>query len=292
MTSTLRQLALGRSDVDRAAHLRTDSQWWNTNQSRSKVIEVHAGELGVHNNQLTFRAPHADEELAFLGISGDEVFAVALGEFTGDTSELVGLRVCGNLLNDRDAGLAVTAAALHQWHLTHTHCPRCGTPTFVTTAGWVRQCPADGTEHYPRTDPAVICAIVDVNDRLLLARQVVWQENHFSIIAGFVEPGETFEAAVKREAVEEVGIEVDEVEYLGSQPWPFPASNMIGFQARALSTDITVDGEEIAQAAWFSREELVAACKEGVVRLPSPVSIARRIIERWYGDELPSEWSR
>jgi NAD+ diphosphatase len=235
--------------------------------------------------------------LVFLGRDGDDVYASLLAPLSEEHPlqgqlEWHSLRTVGARLSDLDAGLATSALALQNWHRTHTHCPRCGEPTFVTTAGWVRQCPRDGSEHYPRTDGAVIVAIVDDADRLLLARQAVWQPGHFSIVAGFVEPGETFEAAVAREAFEEVGIRVDDVTYLGSQPWPFPASLMIGCTARALTTEIVADGTEIEEARWFSREELTQACASRELLLPSRVSIARRIIEHWFGAELPNEWSR
>lgn len=305
MSPILRDLALGRSAVDRAAELRTDSEWWSRTafSSETRVLVLHNAAMLLSDGAITYVSPagvtthdRAASELAFLGRHDDINYAVLLSPLADEhplvDEEWQTLRATGANLSDLDAGLATTGIALTNWHRTHTHCPRCGAPTFVTNAGWVRQCPTDGSEHYPRTDGAVIVAIVDEQDRLLLARQVVWQPGHFSIVAGFVEPGETFEDAVIREAQEEVGLTVTDVTYLGSQPWPFPASLMIGCRALATTTEISVDGTEIEEARWYSRDELVAACESGDLRLPSRVSIARRIIENWYGSELSNEWSR
>jgi NAD+ diphosphatase len=187
----------------------------------------------------------------------------------------------------RDAGLGVAAVALAAWHRSHRCCPLCGTPTVVGFAGWVRHCPTDGRDQYPRTDPAVIMAVVDDDDRLLLGHAAQWPERRFSTLAGYVEPGEGLEQAVRREVDEEVGVAVGEVTYRGSQPWPFPASIMLAFVARATSTRITVDGVEVTQARWFTRAELAAAAESGEVLLPSRASIARALIEEWAGAPLP-----
>jgi NAD+ diphosphatase len=194
-----------------------------------------------------------------------------------------GLREVGALLDDTDAGILTTAVALVHWHATHERCARCGEPTDVVNAGWSRRCPACGAEHFPRTDPAVIMSVVDVDDRLLLGRQAVWPERRFSTLAGFVEPGESLEAAVRREVREESGVQVGTVAYRGSQPWPFPSSLMVGFRADATTTQVTVDGEEITQARWWTRTELAEDVAAREVLLPPPVSIARRLIEDWYG---------
>ncbi|WP_298805613.1 NAD(+) diphosphatase [uncultured Pseudokineococcus sp.] len=206
---------------------------------------------------------------------------------SGD-EEWAGLRAVAAELDDRDAGLLVEAVGVLNWHRVHPHCPRCGSRTAVTTSGWTRTCPVDGSEHYPRTDPAVIMAVVDEDDRVLLAHNALWPAGRFSALAGFVEPGEPLEAAVRREVLEEVGVVVGEVEYKGSQPWPFPASLMLGFTARAASTGVRVDDVEISDARWFSREELAAAVTSGEVLLPPSTSIALRLVEDWYGEELPA----
>ena len=151
-------------------------------------------------------------------------------------------------------------------------------------AGWVRRCESDNLELFPRTDPAIIVGVVDEHDRILLGSQGVWEENRFSILAGFVEPGESLEAAVVREMQEEAGILVSNPEYLGSQAWPFPYSLMLGYTARYVGGTVTPDGEEIVKLRWFSREELKA--EANVLLLPGRLSIARAIIEHWLGEEL------
>ena len=206
-----------------------------------------------------------------------------------------GLREVGALLNDRDAGLLTHAVALANWHVTHTHCPRCGARTRLASAGHTRVCPVDDSEHFPRVDPAVIMLVLDSGGRCLLARNQKWPAKRVSILAGFVEPGESVEQAVAREVREEVGISVGEVRYLGSQPWPLPQSLMLGFSARAVedgqgAQPIRVDDDEIAEAHWYGREDLRVAIESGAILLPPPVSIAHRIIEAWYGAPLPGRW--
>lgn len=201
------------------------------------------------------------------------------------------LREAAALLNDRDAGLFTHAVALANWHATHTHCPRCGSPTVTVAAGHAQRCPVDGSEHFPRIDPAVIMLVTDPDDRCLLARNRRWPERRVSILAGFVEPGESAEQAVAREVGEETGITVARVRYAGSQPWPMPQSLMLGFRASASGDlELRVDDDEIAEAHWFSRDELRSALASREILLPPPVSIAHRLIESWYGEELPGVW--
>jgi NAD+ diphosphatase len=198
------------------------------------------------------------------------------------------LREAGSLLGDRDAGLLTHAIALANWHDTHTHCPIDGTPTVINPGGHSTTCPADGTEHFPRTDPAVIMLVTDPEDRCLLARNVAWPQHRVSILAGFVDPGESAEHAVTREVHEETGITVDQVTYLDSQPWPMPRSLMLGFRAYATGDlTIRVDADEISEAHWYSRDGLLRAIEARELALPPAVSIARRIIEAWYGAQLP-----
>ncbi len=196
------------------------------------------------------------------------------------------LREVGHVLADLDADLATTAVALSEWHRRTTRCPRCGAVTRTELAGWVRRCPEDGGEEHPRTDAAVIMAVTDDADRILLAHGAHWAPGRFSTLAGFVEPGESLETAVRREVAEEVGVEVGEVTYVGSQPWPFPASLMVGFRARALTTAITLDAQEVTDARWFTRAELHAAVRDGEVGLPRATSIALALIEEWYGGPI------
>jgi NAD+ diphosphatase len=203
------------------------------------------------------------------------------------------LRIDGADLDARDAGLFTEALALANWHRSHGYSPRTGVPTVPGRAGWVRypegaDDEASGEHVFPRTDPAVIVGVIDAADRLLLASNISWPEDRFSVLAGFVEPWESLEGAVVREIGEESGIRVRGVRYLGSQPWPFPASVMVGFLAEADPdgpTEPVADGVEIREVRWFSREELAAAVAGGL-RLPGPTSIARAIIEHWYGGPI------
>ncbi|WP_255303687.1 NAD(+) diphosphatase [Georgenia sp. 311] len=200
------------------------------------------------------------------------------------------LRDVGDRLCDRDTGLATTAVALAAWHERNPRCPRCGEATEVVEGGWVRRCLVDHSLHYPRTDAAVIMAVVDAADRLLLGHAAHWPQRRYSTLAGYVEPGESLEAAVRREVAEETGVVVGDVRYVGSQPWPFPCSLMTAFRAQVAEgagTDVVVDGVELTAARFFSREELGAAVADGEVHLPTRTSIARALIEDWFGGPLP-----
>jgi NAD+ diphosphatase len=197
------------------------------------------------------------------------------------------LRQLGDLLGDRDAGLFTEALAIINWHASHQFSPRTGEPTVSEKGGWVRRDPVSNTEVFPRTDPAIIVGVTDADDRLLLGSNALWESNRYSLLAGFVEPGESLEHAVAREIFEEAGIRVIDPVYLGSQPWPFPASIMLGFTARVDPESVgaaTPDGKEILDLRWFSRAELVAAL--GEIRLPGRTSIARAIIEEWFGETI------
>lgn len=226
-------------------------------------------------------------ERYFLGRDGAGVPYFAAKVDHPSEGQLGGIREVGALLGDRDAGLLVHAIALANWHGRHTFCAQCGERTQASAAGELRRCPACAAEHFPRNDPAIIVLVTDERDRCLLGHQRQWPAGRFSTLAGFVEPGESLEHAVIREVREEAGIDVVDPEYVGSQPWPFPSSLMLGFFAAAVGIDIAVDGEEIAEARWFSRAELAAAIAVGEVLPPGEVSIARRLVETWYGGPLP-----
>jgi NAD+ diphosphatase len=201
--------------------------------------------------------------------------------------EWVSLRAVAASLSDRDAGLFAEALAVANWRSANPFSPRSGAPTTAVKGGWVLLDSDTGAELFPRTDMAVIVGVVDAGDRLLLGSNAQWEPNRYSLLAGFVEPGESLEAAVAREVFEESGMHVVEPRYLGSQPWPFPASLMIGFLARvddASPGTLTPDGEEIIDLRWFTREQLHAQL--GEVLLPGSSSIARAIIEEWYGGPL------
>lgn len=186
-------------------------------------------------------------------------------------------------LDAREAPLFACALSLANWHGRHGHCSVCGHPTEVVRGGWSRRCSACGGEHFPRSDPVVIM-LAEHDERLLLGRQPHYPPGRFSALAGFVEPGETIEAAVAREFMEEAGIAVAEVRYVASQPWPFPSSLMIGCRARALSDTLTIDLTELDDARWFSRDEVAAAISGDPAApfLPPPRwAIARTLLEDW-----------
>jgi NAD+ diphosphatase len=202
-------------------------------------------------------------------------------------SEWGNLRQLGNRLSDRDAGLFAEALAIINWHDAHQFSPHSGAQTVSTKGGWVRVDPTSGAELFPRTDMAIIVGVTDSDDRILLGSNALWESNRYSLLAGFVEPGESLEAAVVREVFEESGLPVHDLEYLGSQPWPFPASLMIGFMAKVDATvesTLSPDGNEILDLRWFSRRELAAAL--GEISLPGRSSIARAILEEWYGGPI------
>lgn len=197
------------------------------------------------------------------------------------------LRRTGAGLSDLDAGLFAQGLALANWHETHLFCPACGSATDVEQGGWVRRCPSDNREIFPRTDPAIIVSVIDEQDRILLGSQGVWEENRWSILAGFVEPGESLTAAVIREMHEEAGVIVSEPKYLGSQAWPFPYSLMLGFSAKvADGSALLPDGIEIEKLRWFSRADIAAEAKD--LLLPGRMTISRAMIEHWYGGEIIS----
>ena len=317
----LDSLALSRGTVDRRTEKRSDPEWLDAAWADpgTRVLVVSDGQALVRIDDETAalvfvpsaQAPDGPRFLlgqddadgtVYFGVSGPLPAApdgarpalLAPGGTPPSPPEAraFSLREVGTLLGDRDAGLLTHAVALANWHDTHTHCPVDGTPTVVGPGGHFTVCPKDGTEHFPRTDPAVIMLVTDPDDRALLARNAAWPGRRVSILAGFVDPGESAEQAVIREVAEETQIKVTNVRYVGSQPWPMPRSLMLGFRADApAGQDIVVDREEIAEAYWFSRDELVAAIKAREIALPPPVSIARQIIEQWYGAPLPSTWS-
>ncbi|MCI7551832.1 MAG: NAD(+) diphosphatase [Actinomycetaceae bacterium] len=194
----------------------------------------------------------------------------------------VRLREIAGLLNAADTGLVASAIAVANWHHNQRYCAYCGTPTTVHEAGWMMQC-SNGHEIFPRTDPAVIMSVHDRQGRILLGRKAQWRPLYYSTLAGFVEAGETLEAAVVREVKEEVGIDVTRVEYLGSQPWPFPRSLMLAYRAYtdATEADIHVDGEEISEAHFFSKQELLEDVEMGSIKLPTPATAAYAIIHDW-----------
>jgi NAD+ diphosphatase len=302
-------LALARSGLDRAAERRRDEHWWAAVRA-----SVDARALALAGSQFLAAADGSGRQRLVLqpgsSVPGDERYLLGVAAAgtvhvavrLTDQAAVAALRAdpratdlrrAGAALDDQDAGLLVHAVALAEWHARHERCARCGAGTEVRLAGHLRRCPSCGVEHFPRTDPAVIVLVVDDADRALLGRQRAWPAGRFSTLAGFVEPGESPEQALVREVAEETGVRVaggaGDLVYAGSQPWPFPSSLMLGFFARAASTTITVDGDELAEARWFSRDALAAELRTGSVHVPPPVSIARRLIEGWFGGPLPGQ---
>ncbi|AOE49290.1 NAD(+) diphosphatase [Kangiella sediminilitoris] len=258
----------------------------------TKVDANQASPMWLDYQQLTAITPHIeDKHLIYLGeYDSCDYFTFRLKSQSamerlsslGDKFELTELRQLLKNLPPEQAHICNVAVAIEHWHNTHQHCGVCGHQTFATDAGFVRNCSNQEcqTQHFPRTDSAVICAIT-YEDKLLLGRQQSWPEKLFSVIAGFVEPGETLEQAVTREAFEETGIKINDVRYYGSQPWPFPQSLMIGFTAKAVSEKIDLMDEELEQARWFTREEVNRLVDNEEMFLPFKHSISRTLIDQW-----------
>jgi len=231
---------------------------------------------------------------------GATYFAVVVDpeDATGERDEWVTLReVLPYLATDGpdEAPLAFHAIGLAEWLRATRHCPRCGGRLEPRAAGHELACPDCGRVQFPRSDPAVIMVVTSgepgsEDERCLLGHQASWPEGRYSTLAGFCEPGETLEDAVRREVAEETGVRVGEVTYFGNQPWPLPASLMLGFVARAETTDISVDEHEIAEARWFTRARMKAEAEAGTLVLPGGVSISRSLVEHWYGGPLPGSW--
>jgi len=311
------QLHLVSGGLDRAAERRADDQWLHGRLSDlgSQVMWVSHGAVAVIGDSgpaELLLSPARDvqvgmDALTFLGLhpDGRAAFAAHLPEplqaLPGGAPQWRTLRELGLRLPAEQASMAVTAVALDNWRVRTRRCPGCGADLAPVSAGWAMHCQAEGTEHFPRTEPAAIVLVRDAQDRALLGRHVNWEAGWMSTIAGFVEAGESVEAAVRREVREETGVRIGEgqsqVQYLGSQPWPFPASLMLGYHAWVdpddpSAADISVDSAEIAEARWFSRDALHAACQASQVRLPPRLSISRYLIEQWFGERLPGDWLR
>ena len=284
------KLPLAVAEIDRSAHLRSDEAYLQSSWPNALVLQFNSEKFASQSNQLTFvkgaSLGEYDSQIDyFLGLKdGENFFLRHLNDETL-TSEFKSLRAIGSFLSPRDIGLAVHAQGLANWHSKHPRCSLCGGPTVVVLAGAVRRCPTDQSEHYPRTDSAIIVLIKNDKDQILLGRQKVWPKYRFSTFAGFVEPGESFEHCVIREVREEAGVELTKINYLGSQPWPFPASLMIAFEAITNTPELArPDGDEIEEIRWFSREDMKSAILDKSLILPFEISVARQMINAWYGD--------
>ncbi|MFF5791426.1 NAD(+) diphosphatase [Paeniglutamicibacter sp. NPDC012692] len=295
-------LPLARESVDRRCERRTEADWLERlgNAPETGYLIMVGGRVHVRDGALELVAraqvPDGGTEV-YLGFDGareivlhafhDDPGVLTRGHQGADPGEWLGLRDVAAGLAPRDAGLFVEAVAIANWNHTMQFCPRCGHQLESRASGWVKACPNDASEHFPRTDPAIIVAITDKDDRLLLGANAQWGGKRFSTLAGFVEPGESLESAVIREVAEESGVVVANPRYMGSQPWPFPCSLMLGFTATALDTELRPDGVEIIDLRWFTREELAAQIRSGEIGVPVGVSIASALIEDWYGGALP-----
>jgi NAD+ diphosphatase len=310
-------LAFAGSGLDRAAHLRRDAGLLDALFAKGRVLPLWRGKPLVHGEMTLAWLGAASPVLGlgrapvFLGMdAGEACFAVDISDWSPEAgaeavesgffdrseqrhlaapagSAFVELRGVMMALSPRESELAATAKAVLHWHRSHAFCATCGGPSKSSTGGWQRDCPACGAHHFPRTDPVVIMLVVRGN-RLLVGRSPGWPEGMYSCLAGFVEPGETIDAAVRREVAEEVGVTIGKIRVIATQPWPFPASLMIGCLAEATSDQITCEPEEIEDAVWLTREELVQVFSGGhpLIKAPRRGAIAQVLIENWLADRL------
>jgi len=300
--------------LDRAAELRAGDTAQQDSQARCQVFWRGKLLIGADNRPVLIPLDHqalrdCREAPVFLGLTAEgprfaadlvlwqpHEDAATIGQFTDQSHQVHPgfaeahfgeIRGVMAGLSDLDGECVATARALLGWHAVHRFCSNCGQPSLVELSGWQRKCPACATQHFPRTDPVVIMAITR-GDKLLLGRGPSWPEGMYSLLAGFVEPGETIEAAVRRETFEEAGIRVGEVRYVASQPWPFPMSLMFGCYGEALDETITIDPEELADARWVSRSEVesILAGAHPEISAPRNGAIAGALIAGWAAGKL------
>jgi NAD+ diphosphatase len=272
--------------LDRASALRRRPEWVEEQRANPSARAVLMSARGVvlEDGRLVMARPGTDA--VFLGLlDGVPLFAEHIGDAEPERGRPAGLREAATELPAGEAALAAYAGSLLAWHRRHRFCANCGAPTEPRDGGHERVCPSCEAHHFPRTDPVVIVRVTDGADGLLLGRQASWPEGRFSLIAGYVEPGETLEEAVRREVVEESGVAVDSVSYIASQPWPFPSSLMLGFSAVAARGNPSPADDELAEVCWFEREEVERAARgEGPLLLAPRYSIARRLIDEWLAE--------
>lgn len=314
------QVVFGGSGLDRAAELRSDPAAVERllRGPGARVLPLWRGKPAVGPEPGTLAMVPADHPVfeeasdpaVLLGRNGGEAFfardisrweppeaAASLGAFfdpsqqqhpaMADGARFAELRGAMIALSALDAELAAMARALIGWHGTHRFCSACGAESEMIEAGWQRRCASCGTRHFPRTDPVVIMLVVRGN-RLLVGRSPHWPDGMYSLLAGFVEPGETLEAAVRREVFEETAVRVGAVRYLACQPWPFPSSLMLGCLGEAESEEITLDPAELDDAMWVSREEMAEILRgaHAIIHPPRDGAIARFLTEAWLQDRL------
>jgi NAD+ diphosphatase len=290
-------VALSRHAHDRIADRRVDDAWFREiwADPGTRVLVMAGTRFQRSGSQVAWVSPQEAPEgvPVLLGELGGVVhFAVVVDPGLADET-WTGLRGIVADVDEEEAALVVHAVGIAEWLFATRHCTRCGGSLEPRQLGHVLRCTSCGRDEFPRTDPAVIMVVVDgeaPDDRCLLGRHPAWPPGRYSTLAGFVEPGESIEQAVRREVLEEAGVRVGEVRYFGSQPWPLPRSLMIGCVGIAESTDISVDGEEIEDARWFTREQMRTEAEAGTLVLPGGVSISRSLVEDWYGGSLPGQW--
>ena len=309
-------VTFGGSGLDRAAEMRGDSDALAARDT-ARACVFWRGKILLDTNDRVMRLPmtHAilqdrSDDLIFLGRENEQLlFAADISRwlpegfdpdapisFLDDTRHVhracidggfADIRMSMTLLSARDAEVAATGKAVMEWHRSHGFCAKCGQKSEIKMGGWQRDCPACGTHHFPRTDPVVIMLITHGN-AVLMGRSPGWPEGMYSLLAGFIEPGETIEAAVRREVFEEAGVRVGEVSYLASQPWPFPASLMFGCAGEAVSHEIKIDPVEIEDALWVTREEMadIFAGQHPKIKPARKGAIAHFLLENWLADLL------
>jgi NAD+ diphosphatase len=292
----VQQPALSRSTVDRLSDSRLDGQWLRDAWRSAAMVLLLDGDLRAavtgepERPSLVWSPAGAGEPPADAILLGaDDAGSYWALDRPAHEAEaghaplrMAGLRDVGQVLSAHDAGLLTHAVAVITWHRGHTHCPRCGSPTDPASAGAMRVCANDGSEHFPRVDPAMIVLVTSPDgSQAVLGRGAQWPHPFFSCLAGFVEPGESAEQAVIREVAEEVGLAVRDVRYQASQPWPFPSSLMLGFTAVADVAPLHPQPTELAAAAWFTRDEVTSGLETRELGLPPAVSIARGLIDDW-----------
>ena len=270
--------------LDRAPLERKRPEWLVEQRSNPRARAILMSERGIWiDGSRLLLAPPTDDA-AFLGLAGGTpLFADDVSGAEPAEGRPAGLREAATELPAEEVAFAGYAGSLLAWQRRHRFCANCGTQTEQRDGGHERHCPACDAHHFPRTDPVVIARVIDAKDRLLLGRQERWADGRFSLLAGYVEPGETLEEAVRREVLEESGVVLDEVSYLASQPWPFPSSLMLGFTALATAGEAPAPGDgELAEVRWFERAEVERAARgQSEVALSPPYSIARRLIDAW-----------
>ena len=294
------------SVLDRDAALRTSADVFADFDANpaARVLLARGGELAMRAGALDWRAPGdapagrrvylgklsasaaglpAGSPLELRVLDAERETLSALSTAAGITEFSLDVRRAVHALAEAELELVLPALAMANWLDVHRFCPRCAAPLEQRQAGWALECAGCGRQLFPRIDPAVIVLVTDRDDRVLLGSNALWEQRRFSLLAGFVEPGESLERAVEREVFEESGVRVHCARYLASQSWPFPASLMLGFGALAEQTETTPDGEEILELIWLSREQLATAD----VLLPGPASLAHRLLRDWYGQPLP-----